>query len=147
CTIMMSINFTSEAWLGIIGQVPSYAAYMAQQDPEIAMRYHKRVLKLLQWRNPREHWVLKDVFHLSRLPALFSVYPDACVVWAHRDPVRSFASSISMMGTMQWVSCDQPLRHGALEYFRDPAVSAARFNEVIDLIESKSIPVERVCNV
>ena len=147
CTIMMSINFTSEAWLGIIGQVPSYAVYMAGHDPDLAMAYHKRVLKFLQWRNPREHWVLKDVFHLARLPALYRTYPDACVVWAHRDPLRAFASAISMMATMQWVSSDHPLQHGALEYFRDPHVSAARFNDVIDLIENQAIPAGQLCNI
>lgn len=145
--IMMSANFTSEGWLGIIGQVPSYALYLADQDPKIAMRYHKRVLKLLQWRNPREHWVLKSVVHLDQLPALFSVYPDACVVWAHRDPVRSLASMIDIMATMQWVGSDDPLKHGALDFLRDPNVSAARFNNVIDLIESKVIPSEQICHV
>ena len=145
--VMMSINFTSEAWLGIIGQTPSYAVYLATQDPADALRYHKRVLKLLQWHNPRSHWVLKEVYSLSRMKALFEVYPDACVVWCHRDPVRAAASFVNMLGTMQWVGSDHPLKDGALDYCKDPAVSAARFNSVIDLLENKEIPADRICNI
>ena len=146
--VMMSINFTSEAWMGIIGQTPSYAVYLATQgDPVDAMRYHKRVLKLLQWKNPRTHWVMKEVYHLSRMEALFEVYPDACVVWCHRDPVRAAASFVNMLGTMQWVGTDHPMKDGALEYCKDHSISAKRFEDVIDLIEAKKIPGERICNV
>ena len=34
--------------------------HMATADMMPAMRYHKRVLKLLQWKNPRSRWVLKN---------------------------------------------------------------------------------------
>jgi len=34
-----------------------------------------------------------------------------------------------MMGTMRWVQREPPPQAGALEYFRDPSVSAARFTE------------------
>ena len=146
-TVMMALNFTSDAWLCAIAQVPSYAMYMAKLGHEAAFRYHKRVLKLLQWRNPRSHWVLKDVFHLGRLPALLETYPDACIVWSHRDPVRASASMVNLLGCMQWAGSDDPLQHGALEYCRDPRVSAERFHMVIDQIENGEIPRDRICHI
>jgi hypothetical protein len=146
-TVMMSLNFTSDAWLCAIAQVPSYAMFLAKLGHEAAFRYHKRVLKLLQWRNPRQHWVLKDVFHLGRLPAFLEAYPDACVVWSHRDPVRASASMVNLIGCMWWAGSDVPLQAGALDYCRDPAVSAARFNMVIDQIESGEIPRDRIFSV
>lgn len=147
CTVLMSISFLSDAWLAAFAQVPSFHAYMASCDPLIALRFHKRALKLLQWKNPRKHWVLKDVFHLQKMDALLKVYPDACVVWAHRDPVRATASFVNMLGTMQWAGSDRPLGAGSLEVLRNPALSAALFDHVIDLVASGAVPSQRLCNV
>ena len=36
-------------------------------------------------------------FHVPELDALFDVFPDACVVWTHRDPLDSVASYSSLM--------------------------------------------------
>ena len=39
--------------------IPSYSSWLLQCDMEPAYRYHRRVLKLLQWRCPPERWWLK----------------------------------------------------------------------------------------
>ncbi|MDB5972340.1 MAG: hypothetical protein JWQ90_4790 [Hydrocarboniphaga sp.] len=147
CTVVMSIPFQSDAWLAGLVQVPSFHGYIAQSDPTLPLLFLKRVLKLLQWKNPRNHWVLKDVSLLRNLPAVFKVFPDVCVVWAHRDPVRSTASFINMLGTMQWAQSDTPLQAGSLDMMRDPMLSASLFNSVIDLIESGAIPAGQLYNV
>ena len=41
-----------------------------------ALEWEKRVLKLLQWKNPRKRWVLKDPMHLDRIPALLQATID-----------------------------------------------------------------------
>jgi hypothetical protein len=41
------------------------------------------------------------------LRALFEVYPDARIVRTHRDPCRTLASAISLMGTLKWMRCNQ----------------------------------------
>ena len=102
CCQVMALNFMSASWFDSLGQVASYDAYIAQQDPEPALRYHQRVMKLLQWKNPRRHWVFKDPTHIDRLQAMLKVYPDACFIWPHRDPVRALASTVSFLGTIQW---------------------------------------------
>ena len=53
----------------------------------------------MQWRNPRERWVLKSVGHLWGLDAIYDVYPDAQVVMTHRDPVKLVASHCSLVST------------------------------------------------
>ncbi|MET0985344.1 MAG: sulfotransferase [Steroidobacteraceae bacterium] len=141
---ILSINFMSPSWFGCFAQVRSYDAYMASCDPMLVLRYHERVLKLLQWRNPREHWVLKEIPHLDRLEPLLRIYPDACFVWPHRDPVKALASGISAIGTLQWTGCDHVFKGGSLEWISNPFLSAARFNRVIDQIESGVVPRERI---
>jgi hypothetical protein len=145
--ILLAMNFMALSWMDCLGQVPSYDAYMMQQDIEPALRYHERVLKLLQWKNPRKHWVLKDPLHIDRLAPLRRVYPDACFIWTHRDPVRALASLVSIIGTIQWGRCDHPFSGISLEYMTNPELSAGRFNAVIDQLEAGVVPPGQVCNV
>ncbi len=146
-SVIMSINFMAPTWMDTIGQVPSYDGYIFQQDPAPAFAYHRRVLKLLQWKNPRKRWVLKDPMHLDRMTDILKVYPDACFLWPHRDPVRSLASLVSIIGTLQWSGSDHPFKGGSLAYMTDPNFSAGRFNAMIDRIDSGAVPAGQICNL
>jgi Sulfotransferase family len=147
CCQILGLGFRSPTWFDSLGQVPSYQGWLAGQDVRIALRYHERVLKLLQWRNPRRHWILKDPMHLDRIPQLLEVYPDARFVWPHRDPTRALASTVNLLGTVQWGRTDHPFQFGAFEYVTDPNLSAGRFNAVIDQIESGAFRRERLHNM
>ncbi|MEW9856133.1 sulfotransferase family protein [Novosphingobium sp. M1R2S20] len=65
-------------------------------DPVAQYRIHKAMLQAFQYNRPRKYWVLKG-FHTTRLDAFFNAYPDATLVWLHRDPVMVAASSTMMM--------------------------------------------------
>lgn len=146
---IMAFNFMSPSYFDCMGQVASYDAlvFSPEWDWEPAFRYHQRVLKLLQWKNPRKNWVLKDPLHFDRMESILKVYPDACFVWPHRDPVRSLASLVSIVGTIQWGRCDEPFKGGSLEYMTDPYMSAARFQRVIDQIETGKVPAKQIHNL
>ena len=144
CTEIMAMTFRAPAWLGLLGQVPSYDMWMMANDFSPALKYHKRVLKLLQWKNPRKRWILKDNYQLDRLGETLKVYPDACFIWAHRDPLRAFASVISLIGTAQWARTDTPLSGGAYEFVMDMDISAQRLNNVIDQLEAGTVPPNQI---
>src|SRR5262245_46318468 len=57
---LIAHSFRSVGWFMVIGQLDRYNQYMATADLEPGYRYHKRILKLLQWKNPRKQWVLKN---------------------------------------------------------------------------------------
>lgn len=65
-------------------------------DPRAQYRLHKAMLQQFQYARPRRQWVLKG-FHGMRLAAFFEAYPDATLVWLHRDPVQVAASRTMMM--------------------------------------------------
>lgn len=65
-------------------------------DSAAQNRLHKMMLQALQYQRPKKHWVLKG-FHGHRLKEFFETYPDATLVWLHRDPVQVVASSAAMM--------------------------------------------------
>jgi Sulfotransferase family len=144
---ILALNFMAPSWFGSLGQSATYDSYMAKHGDAAALQYHQRVLKLLQWKNPREHWVLKDPLHLDRLANIMKVYPDACFIWPHRDPVRALASTISLIGTIQWGRSDYPFKGGSFEYVTDPAYSARRLTAVIDQLEAGVVPPRQFCNV
>ena len=59
-------------------------------------RIHKMMLQAFQYNRAKKYWVLKG-FHGFRLKEFFEAYPDASLVWLHRDPVQVAASSTMMM--------------------------------------------------
>jgi Sulfotransferase family len=147
CIHFMCLSFVS-LWLAALGQVQSYLGYyMAGGEPlwEQGYRYHKRILKLLQWRNPRRQWILKSPIHLSHLPTLLKVYPDARIVWTHRDPIKAFASGLNLMGTLQWVRSDHPLK-GGFEHLSSIEATAALLCRPIDWIKSGVVPKAQLFN-
>ncbi len=68
-------------------------------DPAAQYRLHKMMLQQCQYARPKKYWVLKG-FHGARLKALFDTYPDARIIWVHRDPVQVIASRIVMAGEL-----------------------------------------------
>lgn len=75
--------------------VPTYARWLEQADMTPAYAQHRLALQTLQSRQPTERWILKTPNHLWHLDAMLAAYPDARVIWTHRDPgpvVTSLAS-------------------------------------------------------
>ena len=76
--------------------------YRTDQTPHY--RYMKDVLRILQRRRGPSRWVLKCPQHLEQLPVLKEVFPDATVVFTHRDPVAVVQSALTMLAYGQRVS-------------------------------------------
>ncbi|MCB1843237.1 MAG: sulfotransferase [Halioglobus sp.] len=146
CIVAMSCTFLSENLPGQY-QIPSYNTWYYQQNLDYAYAYYKRMLKVLQWKNPRRHWLLKAPSHLGNLPVLLRNFPDARVVIAHRDPLRAQASVTSLLGTLYWMRSSQPFDAGAFESLMTPEAGSARLNAVVDLLESGEVPRDRVSHV
>lgn len=67
--------------------VPSYGHWLDSADMTPAYAIHKLTLQALQHAQPTERWALKSPNHLWSLPELLSAYPDARIIWIHRDLV------------------------------------------------------------
>lgn len=105
--------------------VPSYAAWLATTaDLVPAYAFHRRMLQLLQWRSPGERWVLKAPSHLAALGPLLAVYPDARIVWTHRDPLTVMASVASILFSTAWVRSDAVDAEQVLQWFSGETCAA-----------------------
>ena len=77
--------------------VPSYWAWLREQDMRPAYEYEKRFLQHLQSGHAGDRWILKTPCHLMWLDALLQVFPDALLVHTHRNPTTVLASVSSLM--------------------------------------------------
>ncbi|MCC3764747.1 sulfotransferase [Glycomyces sp. TRM65418] len=79
--------------------MPAYRRWVDERDYTEDYGHLKRVLQVLQWRQPQKRWVLKTPFHLFNLDVLLKVFPDATIVWMHRDPATVMGSWCSLVET------------------------------------------------
>ena len=86
----MSVSYES------LGHVPTYSAWLAEQDWTPAYARHRRNLALIGANEPGKRWVLKNPSHLFALDALLAIYPDALIVQTHRAMRTTLASSCSL---------------------------------------------------
>jgi hypothetical protein len=74
-------------------RIPSYRRWLDRTGHRDAYRFHKRFLQHLQHQSGGNgRWVLKCPDHIFALPAIREVYPDARVVFVHRDPLAVLLS-------------------------------------------------------
>lgn len=81
--------------------VPGYARYLEQTSMAPAYAQHLLALQTLQSRQPTERWVLKTPNHLWNLDELLATYPDANIVWTHREPGPVITSLASLANAGQ----------------------------------------------
>jgi LPS sulfotransferase NodH len=79
-----------------LANLPRYSQWLQGQDWTDAYARHRENLQLIGLNDPEKRWVLKNPSHMTALDALMTVYPDALVVYTHRDPVVCIASSCSL---------------------------------------------------
>jgi Sulfotransferase family len=112
CNMLNDWSFLHQALLASY-EIPSYRDYLFNADYAPAFDVHRRMLQHLQWKTGGR-WVLKYPKHLIALEALLDAYPDAQLVWTHRDPVEVIPSVCSLTGYMRSSTAGyDPARFGA----------------------------------
>ncbi|HEY7264667.1 MAG TPA: sulfotransferase [Trebonia sp.] len=77
-------------------RIVGYQDWYTRRDATGDYAYLRQQLQILQWKQPRTRWILKSPFHLWHLDALLRVFPDATIVWPHRDVATVLASWCSL---------------------------------------------------
>ena len=79
-----------------LAHLPTYAAWLRQQDWTGPFRRHRRNLQLIGLNDTGRRWVLKNPSHLFSLDAIMTVYPDALIIQTHREPRAVIGSMCSL---------------------------------------------------
>jgi hypothetical protein len=99
CVFLQAQDFKS-LMLGSLTPTPTYNDWMLICDMTSAYEYQRKVMQLLQSTNGGK-WTLKMPSHALFVRTLFKVFPDARVIWTHRDPFDAMASVMSLIGLAQ----------------------------------------------
>ena len=99
CVHLLAQDFKTMMF-AVLSTTPTYHDWILFCDTMSAFAHRKRVLQILQSTNPGR-WVLKMPSDSVFIRTLFATFPDAKVIWAHRDPYATLASSMSMRGNSQ----------------------------------------------
>jgi len=87
--------------------IPSYGRWLEKADMRGAYAIHRLALQVLQSRIPTPAWSLKTPNHLWCLDTLLEFYPDARIVWTHRDPAVVVPSVASLNTSLQRLNTRQ----------------------------------------
>lgn len=91
-------------------RVPGYARWCEAQDATPAYRHMADLLRLTGWfrgEDAAKPWVLKTPQHMQDLAALLRVFPDARLIFTHRDPVDVVGSACSLAWHQMVVQSDE----------------------------------------
>ena len=100
----------------LLSMFVDYGRWLLDYDMTGPYAFYRDTLKVLaQGRPAGERYLLKCPEHLWFIDALLAVFPDARIVWTHRDPVACVASYCSLISLGQRMLYGQidPSRLGA----------------------------------
>lgn len=120
-------------------RVPSYQDWVDDEaDWAPVYEFHRRQLQHLWWRKPGDRWVLKTGAHLWSLEYLLEAYPDARIVFTHRDPVKSMTSYASLTSLVRSSSSDEVDRFEVAEDWTRRL--CAKVHHALDVRTSREYP-------
>ena len=126
--------------------VPSYAEWCHEESAIPAYRHMANLLRLIGWSQQESSlrpWILKTPQHMLDLPALLEVFPDARLIFTHRDPkqVVGSAASLAWNQTIIYSDHNDPAQTGR-DWLGKTATMIARMRAARD-----AIPRERMIDV
>ena len=144
CGAILGYTFESNVFLDMFS-IPAYEAWLRSRDAGPAYNFHKSFLKHLQWQCPAERWVLKSSDHVHNLKTLIRRYPEARIVFLHRDPVKVLQAASSQMTLVKslFSSSIKPLLLGAYE---DRNLHD-KVNKIMEFRDSHIYPEDRFMDV
>lgn len=95
CGSLLSQNFVSTT-LSVL-QLPTYSSWLVSQSPTASYLRYANILRLIGAREPHRRWLLKNPCYLAEIETLMEVFPDACIVQTHRDPLKTIPSVCSLL--------------------------------------------------
>jgi hypothetical protein len=127
-------------------QVPSYSRWSENEDAAPAYQHMADLLRLVGWSQQASSlrpWVLKTPQHMLDLPALLNVFPDARLIFTHRDPVSVVGSAASLAWNQTIIYSDHvDLAQVGREWLRKTELQIARMRAA-----REAVPAARMIDV
>ncbi len=106
---VLGLGFSDDRF-EVVSTVPTYSEWYANTVHRETYALHRRTMQLIGHYTPETRWLFKYPVHMRNLRALLEVYPDACVIWTHRDPADVLPSYVSLCAHFQSLFEREPER-------------------------------------
>ncbi|MFZ1862612.1 MAG: sulfotransferase [Polyangiales bacterium] len=103
CSTITAREFQSRNY-DYVFDIPSYHQWYVNRPQVDIYEAHRRYLQHLQFRAKKERWLLKAPQHLPFIRDLYQVYPDAEIIFTHRDPTEIMPSMASLIYHMRFLT-------------------------------------------
>jgi hypothetical protein len=126
--LLLNHSFCSFFAFGVYN-APSYYRWFLECDKTAAYQYTADLMKLIAWARGEpegKRWVLKNPQHMLDLDVLVRTFPDARLVFIHRDPRKTVGSVMSLMWHYAVQHTDEPRREAVRAVWMDFCEQAAR---------------------
>lgn len=144
CVTMTALDFNSMIY-AVQYFVPTYDWSVVEHEMHSALKWHRRFLQILQWKNPGKRWALKSPQHMWHLEYIHREYPDALFVQTHRDPVKTVISMSNLAAELQSLASDHADLPRMAQYY---AKALARgYNNTADYRSSGKLPDTQVVDL
>jgi hypothetical protein len=110
--LLLNHSFSGFSPLGLF-HVPGYYRWFLEDDKSAAYHYMAELMKLISWSRGEpedKRWLLKNPQHMLDLPTLMKTFPDAKLVFMHRDPIKTVGSILSLSWYYSVQHTDLPCR-------------------------------------
>lgn len=97
----------------LLYNLPNYSKWFVECDRTAAYRTMADLMKLISWSrgdDENKRWVMKTPQYMLDLEAVTKTFPDAKLVFIHRDPLKTVGSTLSLMWNFAVHNTDPPLR-------------------------------------
>ncbi len=101
CITITAPSFAGSHWSMVLDDPGGW-----MPDPASDFAFHKAVLQSVQHGKPVQQWLLKTPAYIFMFDDLLKAYPDASVVFTHRDPARTMPSTVSTTAMVRWIRSD-----------------------------------------
>lgn len=97
--LLLNHSFCGFSPLGLY-QVPEYYRWFIDGDKTFGYQYMADLMRLIaesRGEQGERRWLLKNPQHMLDLPILLAVFPDAKLIFTHRDPIKTVGSIMSLV--------------------------------------------------
>ena len=95
CLLITTFSLRSLVY-SYMARIPRYEDFLSNCDFTPAFLWHSRFIQVLESQNRPQRWLFKDPCHIGHLSEILTIYPDACFIHIHRDPVETIPSICSL---------------------------------------------------
>ncbi|HEX3707003.1 MAG TPA: sulfotransferase [Mycobacteriales bacterium] len=101
CITITAPSFAGSHWSMVLDDPGAW-----MPEPAADFAFHKAVLQSVQHGKPQKQWLLKTPAYIFMLDDLLNAYPDASVVFSHRDTAKTMPSTVSTTTMVRWLRSD-----------------------------------------